>query len=553
MQIQGLEPHTISAQLLTVGLHTDHRGSALDYVKAIVRLSEDLPTVWTVDYSGTGKKSASNRFRRFLQKGSQGGSTEFWTYITRLMNVMPREIVLSHPLDASPEQDSSRVESPSLPVLEALREGATNKEELRTSSVSAWNAYLSACEIVMSNGESLTGPHFVRSSLFPLVHEFVCPSSGLSQWRVAGTRRQDVCSRACNIAMRSSLEGFEEQLLSLSSKVVEDFQTSLPEQSKDYNKSQDSISAEVGRWYRLLADLASKPASTAIIPTIKRIVVLEIVAAISVLKARNGKPYSSAGLLQMAVESLPDIVLTEARVQEALITFCNQDIPRLIMSPSAQSLIRLLNLMESSVDLVPAYKSCMQTVEQSPEFPAKYVAFKALLSSPGGVKAGLLSTETNKSLSRVIDQAVTEDNDQSWALLIAAMGNASVPKSLTDNILTTLMNGLSMEDSGRASLHGLELIADQDKTSIKDFAVRPEGSHLMSKLLFMSDATDPDVSRQAKRLTSDIEGALSSTGDITQTTRSLVKVIQTEFDIAGPESLSYVVHLDAFHRVLLTA
>ena len=454
--------------------------------------------------------------------------------------------MLTRSPDESPEGNGNNNEVPSLPVLEALREGVTNKDELRTSAISAWNAYLSACDLVMSTDEIFASPQFVRSALFPLIHQYVSPSSGLSHWTGAGFQQQDVCARACHIVVHQCPQVFEREWHLISSKIIEDFRTSLSEQSKDYNKSQDSIAAEAVRWYRLQAALIGESASEFITPTVKQVVTLEIAAAISLVKARNGKPYGSAAFLQTALELIPNLVLSEGQAKDALLAFADQDIPRLITSSSAQHLIRVLDLMESSLDVTQAYWSCMQNLEESSESPAKQIALKTLLSSPGLAKAGLLTTTASKSLNRAIDHALKEDDDQSWDLLMAAMGNVSAPKDLTENVLTALMNGLSIENTSRASLHGLELIIMQNKFAVRDFAAQPKGSNIMSKLLFISDAPEADVSSQAKRLTMDIEAAIASTGDIAQTTRPLVTVVQREFEVAGPESLSYVTGSDAF-------
>lgn len=514
----------------------------MDYVKAILQLSECVPTVWTTDYHATGKKSASNRFRHFLRKGSQGGSAEFWTYITKLLEIMPRGIISAPPADASPEQDES--DASSLPVLEALREGVTHKDELRTSSISAWNAYLSACEIVMSTKKTLVSPQFVKSTLFPLVHRYVRPSSGLSQWTVAGIQQHDVCARACIIAAHQSLEVFEQEWRLISSQVVEDFQCSLPEQSKDYIKSQDLIATEAERWYRLQAVLVNGPASASVGQTIKQVVTSEVVAAISLLKSRNGKPYGSAAVLLTTLKMIPEVILGDGQAKDALIAFADHDIPRLMISPSAQRLIQLLDLMGSLVDVGQVCSNCLRSVEDSSESPAKQVALKALLSSPSLGKLGLLSLTANKNIGRAIDHAVREDDNQSWALLMAAMDNPSAPKSLTEDVLEVLTSKLLVEDGGQASLHGLELIAKQNKASIRNFAAQPEGSDLMSKLLFISDVPTTDVAQQAKRLISAVEGTLAVDADIAQTPRPLVKVIQKEFETAGPESLSYVILSD---------
>ena len=535
---QILNASMLSEYVLTMGLHTNQVGSSLDYVKAVVQLSEGLPTVWTSDYQGMGKKSAYNRLLHFLRKGSQGGPAEFWTHVSRLLSIVPTDILFAQSSMVHPEPASSESDVLSLPMLEALREGATNKDESRASTASAWNAYLRVCDFILSTGKVLNESRFLQSYLLPLIYQYTKTTPDLSQWTLTGSQQQDICARACHIVLSRSLDLFEREWHFISSKIVEDFQTSLPEQSKDYTKSQDSVAAEALRWYRLQAALVERSTSESAMQTISQEVVHEIAAAISVLKARNGKPYGLAAALQTAVQLVPTLIFSQGQAKDPLVEFVDNHIPCLMTSPSAPYLIRLLDIMEDSMDIRSAYLSCIQTLEEMQESPAKQTALRTLLSSPGLAKAGLLSTTANRSLARAIDQAVKENDDSNWSLLTAALVNVAAPKDLTDDVLTIMTEGLSIETNTHASLHGLELTTKQNKTAIRDFAAQSKGSSLMSKLLFLSDAPDLAISQKAKELMTEIEDALSTAGNITQNTRPLFKAIQREFEVAGPESLS---------------
>ena len=118
------------------------------------------------------------------------------------------------------------------------------------------------------------------------------------------------------------------------------------------------------------------------------------------------------------------------------------------------------------------------------------------------------------------------------------MGNEAAPKDLTDDVLTILTESLSIETNSQASLSGLEMTTKQNRSAIRDFAAQSKGSSLMSKLLFLSDAPDLATSQKAKYLMTEIEDALSTTGNMAQTARPLFRAIQREFEVAGPESLS---------------
>ena len=532
----------LSTHLVAKGLHTSQAGSSLDFVKAIMRLSEALPTVWTSDYQGVDKKSASNRLRHFLRKGSQGGPATFWTLITSLLKLIPEEIIFEHSEIAILEHRGNHSDTEMMPIAEAFRAGVTNKEEPQSNAASAWSSYLDMCQFISSKND-LNRSTFVQKYIFPLIHQFVRPSPELSRWTIAGPQSQTTCAKACEISFSVGPAISHEEWQNISSMLIEDFQTSLPEQSKDYVKSQDSIMNEASRWYSLQATVLNGFPSEQFTQTVRQQLSQEIASAISVLKTRNGKPYGVARALNVIMQTVPQLVLKDKTAKDDLKNFAEDSVPQLMKSPSATHLIRLLDAMEGFVELRSTYVRCIQSIEGTLETSNGQTAMMTLLSSPGIAKAGLLSTTTNKTLARAIDDVLKENADLSWKLLMASLQNPSAPKEVTDEILSTLTNGLSIDKSTQASLNGLLSTAQRDRKVLRDFTARSKGSDLMAKLLFVSEEPDAVISQQAKDIIKEIESALEDSGDTVQKSRPLLNAIQQSFQVASEESLTYVVLL----------
>ena len=541
-QPQMLNFSLLSTQVVNKGLHTSQSGSSLDFIKALVRLSEVKPTVWTSSYQGTGKKSASHRLLHFLRKGSQGAPVTFWNYISPLLNPIPDEVVFASPVESSSEHEQEHMqgssESEMLPVLEALRAGITSRNEPQSNAFSAWNSYLDVCEHIISSKSHYNKPIFVQKYLFLLIHQYIRPSPDLIQWTVAGHQQEIICAKAAAIAFRVSSELSHDEWQNLSSKVVEDFQTSLPEQSKDHIRSQESIALEASRWYRLQARSIVGPSSESVIGTVRQQLVKEITAAIAVVTFRNGKPFGVAAALHVLAQLMPQLALDETPAKDALVNFAETKLPQLMVSPSGLYLIRLLDVMVEYVEISSAYTRCIEIIEGALESSAGQGAMKALLSSPGVAKAGKLSIAASKVLTRATDDVLRENDQLYSSLLMAALQNAFAPKELTDEILSILTNDLSVENSTQSSLRVLEYTTKHNRTALTDFAANARGSDLIAKLLFLSEGSDTATSQQATSIMKEIETSLETNGNAARSTQPLLNAIQREFRLAQEESLT---------------
>lgn len=104
-------------------------GSVMDLLNLLVRLTETIPSVWT-QVKPSKNKTAISQLLRFIRAGSQLGPPEYWDQVSKLMEIIPIEIL---PRDVKGCQD----------LMRAIRIGIRDPPEPRTHIVAAWNCYFS--------------------------------------------------------------------------------------------------------------------------------------------------------------------------------------------------------------------------------------------------------------------------------------------------------------------------------------------------------------------------------------------------------------------------
>ncbi|KAL9125815.1 MAG: hypothetical protein Q9217_005035 [Psora testacea] len=529
-----LDPATISATVLTSALHSSQIGSAYDYAKALALLSAKMPSVWTQDYHGTGKKSARNRLCYFLRKGSQGGPPETWSYIEDLINCLSVDVLACGQGEETTELPSN--ERPSYTeVLEALHDGIANKDEPRANSGTAWKAYLTTSNITT---RSLQSPHqraqLIASSILPILPQYIRPSPENSRWAIAGSQQQAICRKACLQVLRLDEPLFIKHWRALSNQIIEDVKVSLPEQSKDYVKSQESLGAEATRWYGLQAALFDETDSSTWHDALVDSLDLELAAAISTLKLRNGKPYGAATLVDSVIRLLPKPILKIDAIHNRLNMFANDDIPGLLFSPSAKFLIHIMGLLQETCDVGQGFDKCTNALIKAPESAEKRSALRSLLSSPS-----IASNESLASMARqTLQLALRKEETNDWDVVMAAASNAYAPKELTDDILATMTQSLSIHAQRLPSLHGFELLEKQNINLLREYSTTPKGYPLAMRLLYLADGPDDTVSQRAQGLSRVLQNVMLAGPNGTQPSGSFINLIKHSFNEVNVESLS---------------
>ena len=529
-----LDPPTISANVLTSALHSSQMGSAYDYAGAIALLTAEMPSVWIQDYQGTGKKSATSRLCYFLRKGSQGGPPQFWAYIEKLMRHLPKDVLFRKRVDGTDDKPSMQMQSFS-EVLDAFHDGVVNKDEPRTNSEAAWSSYLAASVVIFELLPMASlQTELLKSFVLPILSNYLEPSLDNNGWAIAGQQQHDICVKAFLQVSNQDESLLIDRWREISARIIEDFKTSLPEQSKDYTKSQDSLAAATRRWYGMQAAIMKKTSSPLLLDVFSQTLDSELEAAISTLKARNGKPYGIAAAIDIAVQLLAGPLLLKDPIKTRLYMFANYDVPSLLISQSAKHLVHTMDLLQWTCDVRQGFTDCAKALAESPESTQKRAAVQALLSSPS-----LASNECLLSMAKnSLEEALDKDNAADWDLVMAFASNSEAPIDLTSYMLAKLTEGLSLDLQKRSSLHGLELLQQRNMGLMIEYSAKPEGEALIARLMHLSEGLDNPRTAIAKSLSKALQDVLVASNDPHQATRYLLSHVKHSFDEPNAESLS---------------
>lgn len=529
----------ISTYLVQEGLHTDQAGSVYDYVKMLAQLTAVYPGVWTEYYTGTGKRSALKRLCQFLRKGSQGGPSDFWHQIAVILQRMPVEVLRPN---AKPGGDpvTHGDESPSTTtVLPAIREGINRKEEPRSNYSEGWRTYVSVTNLVI---QSESNPDQLRAilevSVVPIIEQYIKPSAEGAGWTISTHDQDTICGEASRLVLDGAPHLFEQTWRRSSVLLLQELQTSLPEQSKDHAKSQDAVALMAKRWYSLQAGILKDTSLGQVRSVFAETSRSEIISMIEILRVRSGKPYGAAAALDLATSLVPDSTIKRSDVREAVLNFAKSDLPKLLLSPSSPYLINLLHTLRDEDGIQDTYQVCIKVLADAPDSVTKLRTLQSLVSSPWIGREGT-SDDLIVVVRRSLHQAL-RGNEEQWPLVTAAIGNRFTPSEVSDDILSSMVESLSMEGTEAGALRGLDLVAGQDEAAFKHLNSSPKGATLLSRLLFLTESSNQELTEEARKLSNSVRKVLSNEKSPEAAQNPMVEIIQKGIGTADPNSLSYV-------------
>ena len=529
----------ISPYMLTSSLHINQAGSTYGYAKALALLTMTFPDAWTQHFVVSGKKTASKRLCQFLRKGSQGGPSDYWLQVSTMLRHIPVEVLLARS-DKEVEKASDDSLKVNFSVLEAFQDGLTSRDEPRANQGEGWTFYLEISlhfQSILNRSEERY--ELLKSCILPLLSQYIRPSQEFSRWTVTESQPPLVCVQAFNQIVIGAQNLLEGEWNRLSTVVIDDIRASLPEQSKEYTKSQDSIIAETSRWYKFQAAILTKERSSKTIESMFRNTLLaELSPIINTIRTRNGKPYGAAAALETAIRLLPELSLGFDESRKIITEFVSNNVLELVVSPSGPYCIDILTHVESVFDVHEIRRTIIERLRDAPESPGKISALQRLISSasinqPG--EAELLGAVVKHGL-----QQAMRDDKNGWVLVTAAMENREVPTELADDLLAYMAEGLSVDGKVLASLRGLDLVAKINGDAIKSFTLSRAGSDLLLSLLRLTESPDEDLSQQAKNFSTAIETIVSKGEGSNYASESLIKIIDDGIQRVETDSLSYV-------------
>lgn len=491
----GADLSRISKVFVAEGLKSSQTGSSINYLDALTRLTIAYPTTWTSDYQG--KKSPASRLRIFLESGSQGGPPHYWAKLTKLLEAIPSGIL--------PQDTDSAIE-----LMKSMRKGITGRDEPRTNAIEAWSAYLSLARHFLQIAPSSEARlKLCQDAVFPLTKHYLFPSPETSIWSSASQLQILIkaYTSTTTLPFDDLVEATKLEWARFRDELKDHIRNSLPEASKEHQKSQKSVAEEGNRWFSLVGKILDAHAKTAAgdrpIPDIPTILSLELLEdGIKLLKTRNWKPFGAAQLIEYAFELAPLLFTKTPLAQHVIDELSNalvESREEFLKSSSAlyilSSIILLGQIPEKHGEFEQVWKSSITIVLECLDTAEAVPALSKLISSTQSAAIAVQNPDLQTELIRRCLMCAVGNPMSSWELFnnafIFGALSESASRRLTEELSARTTN-LSGEPN-KGVLKALQIIVEKRPELITES--EEIYMALMTSLLGLAEKShDPEVS-----------------------------------------------------------
>ncbi|KAI1265042.1 hypothetical protein F5Y18DRAFT_386984 [Xylariaceae sp. FL1019] len=525
----GADLTRLSKVFISEGLKSDQTGSVIDFLEAVKALTAKFPTTWTSDYKS--KKSSLSRLKLFLESGSYGGPAKYWTALSELISILPSGIL--------PKDFDGAVDT-----MKAMRKGVTGRDELRGNAVDGWTAYLSLARHFLREAQSSdTRIKFAQETIFPLIEHYLFPSPSTTIWS-SGSQVQVLIkayTSTTTLNFDDLVEATKSDWVRLKDQMVDHLRSSLPEASKEHQKSQGTVADEGWRWFSLTGTILDAHKRTATgdrpIPDIPAQPSLEILQeAVQLLDNRNWKPFGAASIMESAMRQAPLLFRTSSGTQsifanlEAFLVQGQNDFWKSSSAPYIVSSITLLGQIPEQVAIFEQmWKSSISAVMQFLEAPEVIKILSKLISSP---QTAALAQEMNTLQTELIRKCLecaVGTSGSSWELFtnvitFEALNEVSY-KRLVKELTSRVASSTGQPNQG--VVKGLQAIAQKRS----DWLSKDEELYmsLMTSLLSLSEK--PGVGPEVAMLQASLENT-------THKDASVQALIQQNINSLGTQPLA---------------
>ncbi|KAK4194338.1 hypothetical protein QBC40DRAFT_35318 [Triangularia verruculosa] len=492
--------------LIADSFKANQTGSASDFLKALTTLTRQYPKVW-----GT-QQHPTQRLEKFVSRGSQGGSDEYWRSSKELLSLI-----------------AEGFQPPSAEMLSALlgsiRKAILDRLETRSGRQQAFNVYAHA--LVLFLPTIPLSMAFVEDNVSSLTRQFLHPNPDNSTptpsqpeflvqvWEVL-TQHPNADAR--QIAEKQWNTIVDEFLIRVSN--------SLPEVSERYQASQLAVAAEGERWFSMVSKF-SKAAflDDVALPSSRR----ALQSAMDLLLRRNFKPFGCAALLQSAYRHCPSVYLEVDPLTAIFPPSSSEHAKVLVTTPSLPYIVS--DLHEAAGDrLEDIWEVLFQQSAQISDRVASISAVKVLISIPSTFKFAqdlpeaqqfLVSVWSEFARSSVATPVLAELAETSLDF------NALTPES-AKVISGTVIGQLEEPLSRESALRALELIlrrAPESSIADDDLSVR-----LITSLLALTEVSDTPIAEKAKGLFQLLKHRPTESSPLS-------RILASQLHEAGPASL----------------
>ncbi|PVI01763.1 RING zinc finger protein-like protein [Periconia macrospinosa] len=529
---QNLE--AVSKAYLSVALNSDQMASAYDYIDTIALLTKAFPTVWTEHYKS--KTAADRRLRQFLKKGSQLGPRDFWVRLADLFNDIPQEVLPVNAADAAE-------------LLNSLHGGISRKDESRVNLEAAFKTYLQVTGSISKLLSVQDQSKLLAEMVLPIIAQYLRPSPENTQWNIP-QQSHEILVAAVSMEPMSTI--LKDRWPEYTQKLVNDIKTSAPEQSKDYERSHDSLIKQAAR-FATLQDLILKTAKDpALCSAVTSACSSVLSEALDVTRNRNGKPYGAAGAVAEFLHHNQDVILEDEQMKLQLDSFLQQDLSNLIFSPSSSYLVDVLYSLPSSPSFKSAWTTALKTVLKAPESTTRSKALEAILTSSRIPKSFEMASE-DPELQQFIKINVRGaiEGLKEWDSFHRILQSPAkiLSADTTNDILSKITESIVSPQNAPYALQGLRQIVRQNPPMLKEFLSTSQGSDLLRTLLLASEFPNEEVALGAAAVSASIQTLLAAN---TETKQSMYDLIQQGLATASVTSVSVETLVELANQLVQT-
>lgn len=526
---QALDWKVISTAVIGKSLPIAQIGSASDLSEVLLQLTQFRPKIWTVDYSG--KSPVSKLLRQYIQRGSQGASSSYWSNLNQLLRTVPREVLAGDITRVTAGGGISFSEATSL--MEAFRDGLNSRDEPRQNLMAGWTSYIETGNWLLTLLPEENREKFIQAQMSPLIEQYILMNKDQPQWTLPTPDAETIC-RDCFVLLAEN--GHEATLQSLwmilTDKLLQAVKLSSPEQSRDFKTSQDSICTQARHLFTLQEAVVRRLSGSEIEPRVREIFekpglpLLE--NSLHVLRSRNGKPYGAAAVVEEAIRNMPQV----AKGSTGLAAFIRDDIPDLLFSPSADRLMAIMLECRRWAGFESSFEKSVEKVVETEADESNIPFLEKLLSAIDFKEVKDISGLESKIMQSL--KRACEGSRLHWPIVAAVVENPTSHGELSDRIFLSLVDSLSEDKTALEALHGLSQIVPRGQTALQRFRSGVHGSKLLAKLLYLTESPTDEIANLAESLEKKIKGMVAKD----TSTKSNVEILQHSFSEVSTESLS---------------
>ncbi|KAG6278972.1 hypothetical protein E4U47_004466 [Claviceps purpurea] len=506
---------------VTGGLKSSQAGSALEYVRALTKLTQQDASIWSS--ASNDKKSSLSRLQAFIAKGSQGSPSKFWEALDQLLALIPA--------------DALNLETASK-LLTSIRAGITHREETRNDTSYSWKCFISLARRSMDQLPPDAKLAFAQEQLFSLLEQFLFPDPDTNSIPT-GPDAMSVLVQAHLAVIKSSAEVVQasaKELERLSTVLCTNISGSLPEVSKEYQSSQGRIAEQGQRWFGLVGEIttALTADSAGDLPDQTSGPSARVISqCVALLESRNMKPFGASQILESALSTSPHLFVggSGEHLATFLQTAAGDGMDQLSASVSAKSLLSCLRIFGSIGGHDEAYqKTWLVWTKGSLHLTDEQARDSMLVALLSQDRAAPLSKDNKELQEFLLSQAIAilDSKSEAWDLLETALVHQAMSDEACHNLGVELVDRLSKSiTQPDSSLKMIDMVARYRPSTFSQGSLHTE---LVAQLLSSSEIQDVSTSSKAAAILSILNA--ESQGQL-----PVVEIIQANLERASAQSL----------------